>query len=338
MKKLLLLLIIPFLSFSQKNNKEVLKAILWETEECEKSFLKSDCENFPTSVSLEDYAPQVYNQDNTNMCVAYALASARTIRYARQKGLLNSKSINVNSFSPYFLHFYSFEDNKLVKNKFISRLGLNPVKALCFMQKSGIARMHDVEKVENAYPFSKGKRLESVYYPGSFEKQRADSLSAQDFKVNITWARTLDDIKCEISRGAPVFFGMFSYEAIPPAFMDRVASGSSDVWNPEAKVECRAIKKNGKTCKRKKKNSFYCIFHPLKSIGEEKKAVGHGMLIIAYDDDKHEDEGAFQILNSWGLKWGHNGKIWMKYSDFEKLVDVRENEQGKYDFMTYSVF
>ena len=169
------------------------------------------------------------------------------------------------------------------------------------------------------------------------EKQRADSLSAQQYKVDITWARTLDDIKFEISRGAPVFFGMFSNEGTPPAFKDPVASGSSDVWDPESKVESRAIKKNGKKCKQKKKNSFYCILHPLKGIIQE-NTVGHAMLIIAYDDDKYQNEGAFQILNSWGAEWGRNGKIWMRYSDFVKLVDFREDEEGKLNFRAYSVF
>ena len=45
---------------------------------------------------------------------------------------------------------------------------------------------------------------------------------------------------------------------------------------------------------------------------------GHALSLIGYDDNK--EGGCFEIINSWGKEWGDNGKIWIKYSDFEKLV------------------
>jgi Papain family cysteine protease len=41
---------------------------------------------------------------------------------------------------------------------------------------------------------------------------------------------------------------------------------------------------------------------------------GHAMTIVAYDDNKFG--GAFQILNSWGTRWGKNGTGWIRYADF----------------------
>jgi len=41
---------------------------------------------------------------------------------------------------------------------------------------------------------------------------------------------------------------------------------------------------------------------------------GHAMTVIGYDDRKFG--GAFQIMNSWGEKWGKNGIGWVKYRDF----------------------
>lgn len=45
---------------------------------------------------------------------------------------------------------------------------------------------------------------------------------------------------------------------------------------------------------------------------------GHALSLIGYDDNK--EGGSFLIINSWGQDWGDNGKIWVKYSDFDKIV------------------
>lgn len=42
---------------------------------------------------------------------------------------------------------------------------------------------------------------------------------------------------------------------------------------------------------------------------------GHAMTVIAYDDNKFG--GAFQLLNSWGTRWGDHGLAWIRYSDFD---------------------
>ena len=42
---------------------------------------------------------------------------------------------------------------------------------------------------------------------------------------------------------------------------------------------------------------------------------GHAMTVIAYDDNKFG--GVFQLLNSWGTRWGNKGLAWIKYSDFD---------------------
>ena len=43
---------------------------------------------------------------------------------------------------------------------------------------------------------------------------------------------------------------------------------------------------------------------------------GHCMCIIGYDDYKFDNDGAFLIQNSWGPKWGKNGRAWVSYKDF----------------------
>ncbi len=42
---------------------------------------------------------------------------------------------------------------------------------------------------------------------------------------------------------------------------------------------------------------------------------GHAMCVIGYDDDRRG--GSFQIMNSWGDRWGKDGVCWVTYKDFD---------------------
>ncbi len=46
------------------------------------------------------------------------------------------------------------------------------------------------------------------------------------------------------------------------------------------------------------------------------KNTGHVMLIVGYDDARK----AVRIQNSWGVKWGKKGFVWMAYDTLEKLA------------------
>jgi hypothetical protein len=45
---------------------------------------------------------------------------------------------------------------------------------------------------------------------------------------------------------------------------------------------------------------------------------GHAMVVVGYDDNRHG--GAFEVLNSWGKKWGNSGYIWISYETFGQWV------------------
>ena len=45
---------------------------------------------------------------------------------------------------------------------------------------------------------------------------------------------------------------------------------------------------------------------------------GHALCVIGYDDNKYG--GAFEVLNSWGRKWGNGGYIWIPYGTFVNFV------------------
>ena len=51
--------------------------------------------------------------------------------------------------------------------------------------------------------------------------------------------------------------------------------------------------------------------------------VGHGMLLIGYDDnigDPSQGLGAYRIQNSFGTDWGDEGYLWMSYGTFESSI------------------
>jgi hypothetical protein len=45
---------------------------------------------------------------------------------------------------------------------------------------------------------------------------------------------------------------------------------------------------------------------------------GHAMCVIGYNDNL--EGGAFQIMNSWGDRWGDDGIAWVRYRDFEHFT------------------
>ncbi len=85
-------------------------------------------------------------------------------------------------------------------------------------------------------------------------------------------------IKQNLAQGAPVVIGMM----VGGSFMNPM--NGRKIWKP--------------------RNSDY----RMAGFG------GHAMCVIGYDD--FYEGGAFQIMNSWGKKWGNEGFAWVRYSDF----------------------
>ena len=45
---------------------------------------------------------------------------------------------------------------------------------------------------------------------------------------------------------------------------------------------------------------------------------GHALVVVGYDDTKFT--GAFEVLNSWGMDWGNDGYMWIRYKDFAEFT------------------
>jgi len=65
---------------------------------------------------------------------------------------------------------------------------------------------------------------------------------------------------------------------------------------------------------------------------------GHAMCVVGYDDDKN----AFEVINSFGRKWGNGGFIWISYKAFVDFViesyEVIENLAIYSDTVKYAGF
>ena len=64
---------------------------------------------------------------------------------------------------------------------------------------------------------------------------------------------------------------------------------------------------------------------------------GHALCIVGYDDDKYG--GAFEIINSWGSRWGNDGYMWIRYEDFVhftkyafEVFNIRKDQNEHYNF------
>ncbi|MDR0641660.1 MAG: C1 family peptidase, partial [Treponema sp.] len=59
---------------------------------------------------------------------------------------------------------------------------------------------------------------------------------------------------------------------------------------------------------------------------------GHAMCVVGYDDERAG--GAFEVINSWGRKWGNGGFMWIPYRSF--IDFVMESYEMIEDLAVYS--
>ncbi|MDZ7605804.1 MAG: DUF4384 domain-containing protein [Cyclobacteriaceae bacterium] len=69
---------------------------------------------------------------------------------------------------------------------------------------------------------------------------------------------------------------------------------------------------------------------------EKGEYPGQALCIVGYDDKMYG--GSFEVINSWGSRWGNDGFMWIRYEDFLKftryaydmfLIDKRPGEQNR---------
>lgn len=124
--------------------------------------------------------------------------------------------------------------------------------------------------------------------PSSSQKQKASQYKTKGFnrltKGGDNYKVDLLGIKQNLAQGAPVVIGMM----VGGTFMTKM--NGKELWTPSSKDY------------------------------DKRGFGGHAMCVIGYDDFKTNEEGAFQIMNSWGETWGKKGVFWVRYSDFEHFT------------------
>jgi hypothetical protein len=97
----------------------------------------------------------------------------------------------------------------------------------------------------------------------------------------------------------------------------------STVTNPAVKIQ--AVKKSlveskpvviGMRCPDSFQSVRRDVWRPIKNSAED--SFGHAMCVTGYDDTKYG--GAFEVMNSWGEKWGNKGFVWIPYEAFADAV------------------
>lgn len=136
-----------------------------------------------------------------------------------------------------------------------------------------------------AMPFRSFEYDESACdnYPSQSEIRQAQQYRIKGFnrltKGGDDLAPDVEAIKQNLAQGAPVVIGMM----VGGSFMNNMIGRK--LWQPT--------------------RSDY----NMSGFG------GHALCVIGYDDNF--EDGAFQIMNSWGEDWGDRGIFWITYEDFE---------------------
>lgn len=311
LKIILAIIFLPLLSNSQ--GLKIDKRSYSEYKKLPKVGITRSLNNL-SSASLEKYLPHTMDQGASGMCMAYSMATCRTILYARNNNITDINIISSEAFSPYYIYF-----------KYKSTLGEDWQGGLSLyterINQFGYAKLKDIE-YPYYYPFSQ-HALWDFSLPSyvdldiqSIKEEKFDNIFAIYSNSKDSVNEKISMIKSELSKERPVLFGFYP---LPDSWNNI----KNEYWSDTIKVACLAYDKmwNDKfisddecdnltndpysLCNKHKPDDYY-------------ESGGHAMVVIAFDNDKYG--GSFQIINSWGNDFGDNGKVWVPYKDFVKYA------------------
>jgi hypothetical protein len=173
-------------------------------------------DELPASASLAKYAPYTFLQHGST-CVAYSLANARTILWAKNNNVTDKDEITRNAFSPWFIYYR----NKSADDADCSG-GLLPEPAIEDVLNNGIAPLWDVE-FDQYWPFTES--VLTNWYPPDYT---ADVATAYQYKLDNAYRlETLADVKTSLALDMPILVGMYP----PDSFGDLL---DIETWTPSA--------------------------------------------------------------------------------------------------------
>lgn len=178
-----------------------------------KAIEKTRAEKIPSSASMKKYAPITFLQQNSS-CVAYSMASARTMLIAKNNNLTGD-DITVNAISPHWIYYRNKDRTDADCEE-----GLNIEKCMVDLLNFGAPRMAFVE-YPSFYPFS--ENILCNYYPPNLKEDSTEALKWTP--DNIYSLTDLESIKIALSKEMAVVVGML----VPESFQN---SDSLKKWSP----------------------------------------------------------------------------------------------------------
>ena len=240
----------------------------------------------PSKFSLEEYVPVVqYQQGGT--CTGFAVNYyALSTMYNISFGVKDEIEKFMFAFDPYFSYSIIKEKNLDPDDNECSR-GLKFTQVIAELQDSGAKKLW-MKPFDNSCNETWTKeRLDSIK-----SYTRPYSLDFPGVAAFDTENLNLEKLKNTIFQNNPIVIGVLVTKSL-----ERYSLGDEN--RPDNII---GVKDDG-------------LWSPRDN---EKIIAKHAMCIVGYDDEKFG--GSFQVVNSWGRKYGDKGYVWIKYNDLKKYV------------------
>ena len=148
--------------------------------------------------------------------------------------------------------------------------------------------LENIGNMRALYPPNASCDFDWLDYSGELNDELIDNLSAafpfriDDYgQIDLEKVDWMNTMKYYLANDVPIVIGAFVDEDF-----QNLSSESNGLWNYRSE--------------------------------ESETLGGHAMCILGYNDYKYG--GAFLVRNSWGTTFGSNGNVWIKYSDFKKVI------------------
>lgn len=263
-------------------------------------------DELPRSASLAQYAPYTFLQHGST-CVAYSLATARTILWAKNNNQTNKDEITRNAFSPWFIYYR----NKSPEDSDCSG-GLLPEPAIEDVLNYGVAPLWDVEH-DLYWPFTES--VLTNWYPPDYT---TDVSTAYQYKLDNAYRlETLADVKTSLALDMPILVGMYP----PDSFGDLMGV---DTWKPDAAEQPNA--NNG--------HAMVIVAYDDDRNGGSVQILNswsyqwgdNGYIWVSYDDFLRFTAGAYGLEANSEQQFSAGTKIFANSDPNDKIIAAQSDE------------
>ena len=318
-KLLLLILLIPLLSFSQG----LIPASVEDYNNVPSVRFDNQfgfTESIPEFYSLESYVPPVLSQEG-NSCTGFSIFYyGLSTQYNVELNITNSIDKTGHSFDPYF--GYTIVNQERIESSEECDATNTMIEVLDILKSKGAKKQFYTPHIECDSSFDESLSLGIKNYTNPysiFDYEKIPALGG-DLAVNNTKKQLLNNKPILLSARFP---NNFEYSVQNDG---NYSPSDSELNNVENVLSRRNSGFSNDELNEFKKNNF-----------------DHAVTIIGYDDNIYG--GAFRVVNSWGYQWGDDGYFWLKYKDFkilgyeayvlDLLIDVNPKDKVQFSFDNY---